>query len=279
MSHPVFLGSSSSEVIANRPAILGCPLDVTSTYKRGSDAAPQSIRISSESIETYCPKLDRDLSDYPFADLGDLRLDGANLEAKLSEIYNNILNILDQGGTPLVLGGEHTVTLPIVQAFKKRYNEFVLLHLDAHSDLRESYEGHTINHSTVMRRAVELIGPQNLIQLGIRSGTREEFVWIRNHRVLSSFEPGGEKTLTRRIDGRPVYLSLDLDVLDPSCFPGVGNPEPGGWSYQLMERFISFLSTLNIIGIDVVELMPEIDKSEVSSITAAKIIRSLLLVC
>ncbi len=279
MSQSVFLGSLSAEVIQTRPAILGCPLDVTSTYRSGSGAAPQAIRISSESIETYCPNLDRDLSDYPFSDLGDLKLDGATLDAKLSEIYSNVLNILNQGGTPLVLGGEHTVTLPIVQALKKRHNEFVLLHLDAHSDLRDSYEGQTINHATVMRRVVELIGSQNLIQLGIRSGTREEFHWIRTHGVMSSFGPGQEKTLARRVDGRPVYLSLDLDVLDPSCFPGVGNPEPGGWSYQLMERFIGFLSTLNIIGLDVVELMPELDKSDVSSITAAKIIRSLLLVC
>ncbi|MFH0958849.1 MAG: agmatinase [Pseudomonadota bacterium] len=279
MSQSVFLGSHSSEVIKNRPAIIGCPLDVTSTYRKGSEVAPQAIRICSESIETYCPRLDRDLSDYPFADLGDLKLNGATLESKLSEIHNNILDILDRGGTPLALGGEHTLTLPIIQAFKKRHNEFVLLHLDAHSDLRESYEGQTINHATVIRRAVELIGPKNLIQLGIRSGTREEFLWIRDHGVMSSFEPGQEKILIRRIDRRPVYLSLDLDVLDPSCFPGVGNPEPGGWSYQLMERFICFLKKLDVIGIDVVELMPEIDKSEVSSITAAKIIRSLLLVC
>lgn len=279
MSEPLFLDYHSTKVIKNRPAILGCPLDVTSTYRTGSKDAPNAIRVSSDSIESYCPYLDRDLSDYPFADLGDLCLDGLSMEEKLEEIRAAVLRILEQGGLPFCLGGEHTVTLPIIQASKQRFDQFVVLHLDAHSDLRDSYEGQKINHSTVMRRVAELVGDENLIQLGIRSGTREEFQWIREHGVSGSFQPGQEKTLLRRIAGRSVYLSLDLDVLDPSCFPGVGNPEAGGWSYRLMERFVEFLADVNLIGADIVELMPSIDSSEMSSITAAKIIRSLLLIC
>jgi agmatinase len=279
MSEPLFLEYHSTKVIKNRPAILGCPLDVTSTYRSGSKDAPNAIRVSSDSIESYCPYLDRELSDHPFADLGDLCLEGLSMEEKLAKIQGAVLGILDQGGLPFCLGGEHTVTLPIVQALKQRCDQFVILHLDAHSDLRDSYEGQRINHSTVMRRVVELVGDENLIQLGIRSGTRQEFRWISEHGVSGSFLPGQERTLFRRIAGRPVYLSLDLDVLDPACFPGVGNPEAGGWSYQLMERFVEFLDGVNLIGADIVELMPSIDRSEMSSITAAKIVRSLLLIC
>jgi agmatinase len=279
MLEPHFLDSHSAKVIGGRPAILGCPLDVTSTYRAGSSEAPSAIRISSDSIESYCPLLDRDLADRPFADLGDLRLAGQSLEEKLDEIQVNVEKILAQGGVPLCVGGEHTVTLPIIQALKKHSGKFVILHLDAHSDLRDTFEGQEINHSTVMRRVVEITGHENLIQFGIRSGTREEFHWIREHGVLASFRPGLENTILKRIAGRPVYLTLDLDILDPACFPGVGNPEAGGWAYNLLERFIKFLVHVDIIGLDVVELMPSIDRSEMSSITAAKIIRSLLLVC
>ncbi len=279
MSERHFLDSHSTKVIGGRPAILGCPLDVTSTYRTGSSEAPSAIRISSDSIESYCPFLDRELADHPFSDLGDLRLAGKSLEDKLNEIQVNVEKILEQRGIPLCIGGEHTVTLPIMEAFNKHFGKFVILHLDAHSDLRDSYEGQTINHSTVMRRVVEIIGHENLIQFGVRSGTREEFHWIREHGVLASFRPGLENTLLNRIAGRPVYLTLDLDILDPACFPGVGNPEAGGWSYNLLERFIKFLAHVDIIGLDVVELMPSVDNSEMSSITAAKIIRSLLLIC
>ncbi len=278
MAELTFLNCHSREVIRGRPAILGVPLDITSTYRSGSDQAPEMIRLSSDSIESYCPYLDRDLSDYPFCDLGDLELKGLSMSEKLTEIRTRVAEILQLGGIPLCIGGEHTVTLPIIEALKKRHDQFLVLHLDAHSDLRDSYEGARINHSTVMRRVVEIVGHENLIQLGIRSGTREEFAWIRNHGALRSFRPGHEKTLLAGIGGRPVYLTLDLDILDPSCFPGVGNPEAGGWHYSLMERFLAFLVNIDLIGVDVVELMPEIDKSELSSITAAKIIRSLLLV-
>ncbi len=278
MPELAFLNCHSREVISGRPAILGVPLDVTSTYRSGSDQAPKKIRISSDSIESYCPYLDRDLSDYPFCDLGDLHLEGLSMSEKLIQIRTRVSEILQLGGIPLCIGGEHTVTLPIIEALKNRHEQFLVLHLDAHSDLRDSYEGEQINHSTVMRRVVEIVGHENLIQLGIRSGTREEFAWIRNHGTLRSFRPGHEKTLMAGIGGRPVYLTLDLDILDPSCFPGVGNPEAGGWHYSLMERFLEFLVNVDLIGVDVVELMPEIDKSELSSITAAKIIRSLLLV-
>jgi agmatinase len=273
-----FLECPSGELLVGRPAILGCPLDMTSTFRGGSGEAPNAIRAASESIETYSPLLNRDLSDHPFADLGDVALPGNSLEEALSEIEETVGKVLRRGAFPLCIGGEHTVTLPIIRAMRAADRKFVVLHLDAHTDLRSSYEGNSVNHATVMRRIADIIGAGNLIQLGIRSGTREEFEWMRANGTLMQWIPGSEKKLLNRIGDRPVYLTLDLDVLDPACFPGTGNPEAGGWSYQDLERLLLVLEKVNCIGADVVELVPALDPSLISTIAAAKIVRELLLI-
>jgi agmatinase len=273
-----FLGCTSREILPHRPVILGCPLDVTSTYRRGSAEAPDAIRAASESLETYSPLLDADLDDVPFADMGNVALDNTSLESALARIGVTVGRVLEQGGTPLCIGGEHTITLPAVEALRDRRDDFVLVHLDAHSDLRAEYEGNSLNHATVIRRVEELIGPARLIQMGVRAGTRDEFAWMREHGTAVQWGPGFDKTLLRRIAGRPVYLTLDLDVLDPSGFSGTGNPEPGGWSYEAMERFLLTLTHVNLVAADVVELNPGLDASEVSTITAAKIVRELLVI-
>ena len=273
-----FLECPSGELLVGRPAILGCPLDVTSTFRGGSGEAPNAIRAASESIETYSPLLDRDLSDHPFADLGDVSLPGDSLDEALAEIEKAAGEVLRGGALPLCIGGEHTVTLPILKALIGAGKEFVVLHLDAHTDLRSSYEGSFVNHATVMRRIVDIIAAGSLIQLGIRSGTREEFEWMRANGTLMQWIPGSEKKLLHRIGGRPVYLTLDLDVLDPACFPGTGNPEAGGWSYQDLERLLLVLKRVNFIGADVVELVPALDPSLIATIAASKIVRELLLI-
>ncbi len=273
----LFLECPSRKLLPDRPAILGCPLDMTSTFRGGSGEAPGAVRMASESIETYSPLLDRDLSDYPFADLGDVPLPGDSLERALAKIEKAVGEVLRRGGLPLCIGGEHTVTLPIVKALRTSRKEFVVLHLDAHADLRDSYEGNPVNHATVMRRIADHIGPGDLIQLGVRSGTREEFAWMRANGTLMQWIPGSEKDLLRRIDGRPVYLTLDLDVLDPAGFPGTGNPEAGGWSYHDLERLLLVLERVSFIGADVVELTPGLDPSQVATIAASKIVRELLL--
>jgi len=269
----LFLECPSAELLVGRPAILGCALDMTSTFRGGSGEAPNAIRAASDSVETYSSLLDRDLSDHPFADLGDVALSGISIDAALVAIENAVAEILRRGGFPLCLGGEHTVTLPIVKALKAVHKEFVVLHLDAHTDLRDSYEGSYVNHATVMRRIVDLIGPGSLLQLGVRSGTREEFAWMRANGTLIQWTPGSEKNLLNRIDSRPVYLTLDLDVLDPSEFPGTGNPEAGGWSYRDLERLLLVLQNVPLIGSDVVELIPALDPSHIATIAASKIVR------
>ncbi|MFH1112631.1 MAG: agmatinase [Pseudomonadota bacterium] len=273
-----FLDCSSQDVLPGSPAILGCPLDLTCTYRSGTAGGPHAIRAASDSIETYSPLLDRDLSDHHIADLGDIAFPGGTLEDALDRIEADVSDIARQGGLPLCLGGEHTITLPIVKALRTFSSDFVLVHLDAHSDLRTSYEGRAVNHATVIRRTVDLIGPDRLIQMGIRAGTREEFSWMRRHATMMNWVPGDEEVLLRRIGRLPVYVSLDLDVLDPACFSATGNPEAGGWSYRDMERFFRTLESVTLLGADVVELNPGLDPTAAGAITAAKIVRELLLV-
>jgi len=218
-----------------------------------------------------------DLDDSPFADLGDLLLAGDSLEDALNKIREAVSAILSGGARPLCIGGEHTVTLPIVDAVKKVHPDVVILHLDAHSDLRDEYEGDRLSHATVIRRVDELMGPGRLIQLGIRAGTKEEFSWMKQKGTLMQWGSAADKVLLKRIDGRPVYLTLDIDVLDPACMPATGNPESGGWFYHDLELFFLALNRTELVAADVVELNPGLDTTQVGAITAAKIVRELLL--
>lgn len=278
MNEVKFLGSASGEVIPGRPVLIGCPLDATSTYRMGSAAASAAIRIASDSLETYSPLLDSDLSDVPFADMGDLPLVRQPLDAALQKIGAAVAQALEKDAKPVCIGGEHTITLPAIASLRQTNDDFVVLHLDAHSDLRDEYDGNPISHATVIKRVVELVGPQRLIQLGVRAGTREEFVWMRSNGTLRTWNGRTDKMLLDSIGRRPVYLTIDLDVLDPACFPGTGNPEPGGWFYADMERFLCLVQRMKVLAADVVELNPGLDPSESSTITAAKIIRELLLI-
>jgi agmatinase len=278
MNDVLFLGCQAAPVIPGRPVVLGCPLDVTCTYRRGAADAPHAIRVASDSIETYSPLLDDDLADNVFCDAGDIAVPSQRLEEALDSIEGTLTDALSRGGRPLVVGGEHTITLPAVKAFRKVHSDFYLIHLDAHSDLRNNYEGSTINHATVIRRIADIIGPRRLIQLGIRAGTREEFTWMRSNGTLIQWGPRTAKLLEETIQRTPIYLTLDLDVLDPACFTGTGNPEPGGWFYDDMEQLLRVLTGMNLLAADVVELNPGLDPSQTSTITAAKIIRELLLI-
>lgn len=277
MTDNVFLNCSSREILPNRPALLGCRLDETCTFTKGARKAPDAIRSASESIETYSPFLDLDLLDHPFADLGDIPFINDTVDSYLDKIQRTVDGILSKNASPLSLGGEHTITLPIVREVVRKYPDLFIVHLDAHSDLRDDYEGQRINHATVIRRIADFVDPKSIVQMGIRAGTREEFLWMRRNETLLHWNCGTEKRLQKIIGNRPVYLTLDLDVLDPSCFPSTGNPEPGGWYYRDMERMLWLMGKVNMVGADVVELNPSLDPSNVGAITAAKIVRELLL--
>jgi agmatinase len=278
MNEILFLGCQAGPIVSGRPVVLGCPLDVTSTYRRGSAEAPQAIRVASDSIETYSPLLDSDLEDGVFCDAGDIPMDPERIKPALAAIEDRVAESLRKDARPLLIGGEHTITLPAVKAFKKAHGDFYVIHLDAHSDLRDEYEGSVLSHATVMKRVADIIGPQRLIQMGIRAGTREEFRWMRSNGTLIEWGSLTERFFAKTVGRLPIYLTMDLDVLDPACFPGTGNPEPGGWFYHDVERLFRTLRGMNLLAADVVELNPGLDPSQTSSITAAKIIRELLII-
>lgn len=277
MKPNLFLERNSDEILDRAPVLLGLPLDLTA-YKPGTRQAPKAIRNSQDCIESYSPKLDMDLLDVTFADIGDLDFQGLDLFGALTLIRQTMDSVVDRAAKPLSIGGEHTITLPVIGSILGRYPDVVVIQADAHADLRDYSDGKRISHATVMRRISELVGSERIIQLGIRSGNRAEFQWMRRHDTLLNWNENPQESLTRKIADRPVYCTLDLDVLDPSALPGTGNPELGGWTYTDLERLFDVLRGVKLIGADVVELNPTLDPTEASSIAAAKIVRELLLI-
>jgi len=257
--------------------IVGAPLEETASYGGGMSGAPAAIRSASDCLEDYCPIADRSLQDVSVFDIGDIPTDMVPYPKNLEFIRNAISKVVTKGGRPLLLGGEHTVTVPAVEAVLKRNDDLCFVQLDAHADLRDDYDGDTYSHACVARRVADLIGPKRMFQAGVRSGTREEWAWMRKHRTLYSCRPQSIDKLMKEVGARPVYLTLDLDILDPSVLPGTGTPEPGGISYQGLDQIVRKLGQLTVVGADVVELSPALDPSGVSSVTASKIVRTMLL--
>ncbi|MFQ5843033.1 MAG: agmatinase [Thermodesulfobacteriota bacterium] len=259
--------------------IVGLPYDGTSSYRPGSRFAPNAIRKASWGMETYSPRLGRDLSDLKICDLGDLEIPFGNKEKALAKINEMIQKIIDDGKYPVLLGGEHLITLPTVEGFRNRFGDLTVIQFDAHTDLRDEYLGESLSHSTVMRRVLEIIGPDKLFQFGVRSGSKEEFGYATTIGSLHEFSEDGIHRALKSIGDRPLYMSLDLDVLDPSILPGTGNPEPGGIDFSEMTCALKILGKARVIGFDVVELSPNHDPSEVSSIVTSKLVREMILNC
>ncbi len=274
-----FIGFNASYDEA--PIILaGAPFDGTTSFRPGTRFAPNQIRLDSYGLETYSPYLDLDLEDYSFCDLGDVDLPFGNPLKALSTIQNVAKQILADHKKPLFIGGEHLISLPIITELYTQYPDLHILHFDAHTDLREDYLGEKLSHATVLRRAWDLLGDGKIYQFGIRSGTREEFDWAKTHTHLHPFDTGSLGQIVPLLKDKPVYLTVDLDVLDPSIFPGTGTPEPGGLTFkELMDAFKQ-IKDLNFVGADVVELSPHYDTSGVSTAVACKVIREVsLMLC
>jgi agmatinase len=261
--------SSYAESLA---VIIGCPLDITSSFRPGTRFAPQAIRDCSWGLETYSPWLDRDLEDLKICDVGDLNLPQGNLGEALGIIKGYLATVIGDKKFPILLGGEHLISLPVVKELKRHHQDLAVIQLDAHADFRQEYLGDLLSHATVMRRIADILGGENIFQLGIRSGTREELCAAR---AMGSLSEMGE-TL-RQASGRPVYLTVDLDILDPAVAPGVGAPEPGGLTFDECLTLISQLSALRVVGFDVVELSPPHDPTQQSAMAAAKLVRELIL--
>ncbi|HEY8530710.1 MAG TPA: agmatinase [Limnochorda sp.] len=264
------------------PVLLGLPLDSTVSFRPGTRFGPARIRAVSEGLETYSPVLDRDLVDLPLHDAGSLLLPFGRVEEALDQIEAAVATIVDDGRWPFLLGGEHLVTLGVLRALARRYPDLAVIQFDAHADQRDAYMGEVLSHATVMRRAGELLGPDRIYQVGIRSGDRQEMAWARAHGRLLPAEPAAALAALREVreelGNRPVYVTIDLDVVDPGLAPGVGTPEPGGWTGNELLAGVYALQGLNVVGCDLVELSPPNDgPGEVAAFLAAKVVREALL--
>ena len=258
--------------------LFGAPFDSTTSFRPGTRFASKAIRSESFGIETYSPYQDKDLEDVKIFDSGDLELRFGNPVSALEDIEERTAQILEDGKVPLMIGGEHLVTLGAVRAVAKKYPDLHVIHFDAHADLREDYIGEPLSHASVLHRVWELVGDHKIYQFGIRSGERQEFLWGSEHVTMQKFNFDGLQEVVKTLEGKPVYFTLDLDVLDPSIFPGTGTPEAGGVSFMELLQAVMQLEGLQIVGCDVNELCPVYDPSGVSTAVACKIIRELLLV-
>ena len=272
-----FLGCDTPYEAA-RVVLFGAPFDSTTSFRPGTRFASRTMRAESYGLETYSPYLDLDMEEARVFDGGDLELCFGDTERALGDIEAFARGILADGKKPFLIGGEHLVTLPVLRAVAERYQGLAIVHFDAHTDLREAYLGARLSHATVMRRAWEIVGDGSLFQFGIRSGEREEFCWAQEHTRLQKFDFTGLSEAMEALAGRPVYLTVDLDVLDPSVFPGTGTPEPGGVTFlELLGAVRRVLRHGNIVGCDMVELSPHYDMSGASTAVALKLLREMLL--
>lgn len=273
-----FIGCDSSYEEADI-ALFGAPFDSTTSFRPGARFGSSAIRHESVGLETYSPYQNQDLTDFHTFDCGDLELCFGSAEAALSDIEEKTAEILSDGKLPILIGGEHLVTLGAVRSVAKRYPNLHIIHLDAHADLRDDYLGTKLSHAAVMRRCHEILGDGRIHQFCIRSGERSEFEFAKAHTGLHKFDLMGLSALTEQLvkDGSPVYFTIDLDCLDPSVLPGTGTPEAGGIGFvQLLDAILSASKT-NIVGADLNELAPMLDASGASTAVACKILRELLL--
>ena len=261
-----------------KTVLFGAPFDSTTSFRPGTRFGPGAIRHESFGLESYSPYQDKDLLDASVLDSGDLELCLGDSVKALAQIEERAAQILDGGKRPFLLGGEHLVTLGAFRAVQSRYPEVHILHFDAHADLRQDYLGAPLSHACVLRRCWELVGDGRIFQFGIRSGDREEFLWGAGHVTTHRFDLEGLEEVLDKLAGKPVYFTLDLDVLDPSVFPGTGTPEPGGVSFDTLRRAVTLVcGRLNIVGCDVNELSPAYDPTGASTAVAGKIVREMLL--
>ncbi len=271
-----FLGCDS-EYCDSKIVIFGAPFDSTTSYRPGTRFASRHMRAESYGLETYSPYQDLDLEDMKIFDSGDLELCFGDTESALRDIENHTREILKADKIPLMIGGEHLVTLGAVRAVFEKYPDLYIVHFDAHADLRDEYLGAKLSHASVIHRVWDMVGDNKIFQFGIRSGERAEFQWGKEHVKTQKFNFDGLSEVIEKLKGKPVYFTIDLDVLDPSVFPGTGTPEAGGVPFCELLNAILDVSELDIVGMDINELSPMLDASGASTAVALKIMRELMI--
>ncbi|EKN62981.1 agmatinase [Schinkia azotoformans] len=261
--------------------LYGMPMDWTVSFRPGSRFGPARIREVSVGLEEYSAYLDRELEEVKYYDAGDIPLPFGNAQRSLDMIEDFVGQILAADKFPLGMGGEHLVTWPVIRAMYKKYPDLAIIHMDAHTDLRENYEGEPLSHSTPIRKAAELIGPQNVFSFGIRSGMKEEFQWAKEVGMyIAKFEVLEPlKEILPKLAGRPVYVTIDIDVLDPAHAPGTGTVDAGGITSRELLASIHEIakSDIKVVGADLVEVAPIYDPSEQTANTASKLLREMIL--
>ncbi|WP_457568962.1 agmatinase [Desulfurobacterium sp.] len=259
-----FIGAKDS----GKVSIFGVPYDGTTCFRPGARFGPDGVRFFSENLETYSPVLGRDLEDVEFTDLGNVEVSAS--PEKMVEEVEAFVNKIE---IPVMIGGEHSVTYPVVRSLKKSYNNLTIVHFDAHADLRDEYSGTKFSHACVMRRILEL--GCRVIQVGIRSGTKEEFDLVEENPLIERINI---TNLPERLkDETFVYFSIDIDYFDPAFAPGTGTPEPCGGNPVEFFEILYNLPPVKIAGFDVVEVSPPYDPSGITQMLAAKIIREMIL--
>ena len=276
MNVETFIGCESEFYDADL-VIFGAPFDSTTSYRPGTRFAGKAMRSESFGLETYSPYQDKDLTDISVYDGGELELPFGSPERALDMITDYTMQVISAGKIPVMMGGEHLVTLGAVRAAAEKYPDLHIIHFDAHADLRDDYLGTKLSHACVLHRCWDIIGDGRIYQFGIRSGDRSEFLWGREHVYTNKFNLDTLDETVERLKGKPIYFTIDLDVLDPSVFPGTGTPEAGGISFMDLLSGILKVSRLNIVGADVNELSPMLDASGASTAVACKVMRELLL--
>ncbi len=272
-----FIGCEA-EYDESKIVIFGAPFDSTTSFRPGTRFASRVMRSESFGLETYSPYQDKDLADYKIFDGGDLELAFGNSRRALDDISAFTRGVLADKKIPLMIGGEHLVTLGAVEAVFEMYPDLYIIHFDAHADLRADYLGETLSHASVIRRCNELVGDGKIYQYGIRSGDREEFNYAKEgHTIMHKFDFDRLSDVVEKLKGKNVYFTVDLDVLDTSVFPGTGTQEAGGVTFNQLVSAIIEVSKLNIVGCDINELSPSLDQSGASTAVALKVLRELLL--
>ncbi|MEI7542253.1 MAG: agmatinase [bacterium] len=260
-----------------KTVLVGLPYDGTSSFRSGSRFAPDSIRKFSYAIETFSHEQERDITDYKVADIGNLEIPYGDSKAVVKLVEELAAKMLKDNKKAIYLGGEHLLTYPIMKEYSKKYKDLKVIYFDAHADFREGYTGSRLSHASAARLTAEEVGNENLFMFGIRSFEKNEWLYMKKNNIFVDSKLERFEEVANIIKDSPVYMSLDMDVFDPACLPGLGTPEAGGIFYTDFMKLLPALSKLNIVGMDVLEISPEYDAQGNSSIFAAKVIRELIL--
>jgi len=257
--------------------LFGAPFESRTIHRGGVAKAPSAIRYASANIETFSPYLRTDMRDVNIFDAGDLDISSKEVITAIDAVESFCGKIHDDGKTPVMMGGEHIMTCGAVRAAAARWPELAVLQFDAHTDLKRDYRGETFSGCTLMRRVWDILGDGRIYQFGVRSGSREEFEWSSEHTRIETGSANSIDSCAEAVMSRPIYITVDLDVIDPAELPATGTPEAGGMSFRALYDALLSLRGLDVVGFDICELYPPYDTTGASTSLAAKLLREMLI--